>query len=114
MPHTPEPPAPRVLNAPKRIWLQCGEPWDDAEFSDLAEVTWCAEPDGDSDVEYVRSTAADLLAALGLTAGDIAAAMLDAEEEANLPMHLGSARPRAERFRAVLARLEAEVGRPSG
>jgi hypothetical protein len=110
MPHTPEPPAPRVLNAPKRIWLQCGEPWDDAKFSSLAEVTWCAEPDGDSDVEYVRSTAADLLAALGLKPSDIGFACDDARFRAERRNDRSSASAaRMVRLRAVLARLEKEA-----
>ena len=47
---------PRVSGAPDRIWLNYGELDEDVEHEQCAEVTWCAEKMGDSDVEYRRVT----------------------------------------------------------
>jgi hypothetical protein len=46
---------PRVLNPPERIFLQVGELDADWEFDEAersGEVTWCADPIYDTDVEY--------------------------------------------------------------
>lgn len=50
--------APRVLNAPARIWLNVGEILRDYEFSDLqgiGDVSWCDDQIDKHDVEYVRA-----------------------------------------------------------
>jgi hypothetical protein len=48
-----------VTTAPKRIWLQIGSDRDhlNEPFPNTldAEVTWCADPVGDAEVEYVRA-----------------------------------------------------------
>jgi hypothetical protein len=48
---------PRVLNPPKRIFLNVGEPEEDVEFDALHRgyedsLTWCETPLDDSDIEY--------------------------------------------------------------
>jgi hypothetical protein len=46
---------PRVLNPPERIFLQVGELDEDWEFDEAersGEVTWCADSQFDTDVEY--------------------------------------------------------------
>lgn len=46
----------RVLDAPERIWLVCGDGiWEEVPFSVLGEVSWCDQPQFDEDVEYVRA-----------------------------------------------------------
>lgn len=43
----------KVINPPERIFLCVGDlEYEDAEFSDLREVTWCSEKIDESDVEY--------------------------------------------------------------
>lgn len=44
----------KAKNPPERIWLQVGEIERDCEFSecDSGEVTWCADPIHDTDIEY--------------------------------------------------------------
>lgn len=46
---------PRVLNPPDRIFLQVGDIAEDVKWSDewaVGEVTWCADRQFDSDIEY--------------------------------------------------------------
>lgn len=43
---------PRVTDPPTRIFLCVGELLHDDDFHELDEVTWCTEPQEDSDVEY--------------------------------------------------------------
>lgn len=43
---------PRVIAPPNRIFLCPGELDDDVEFDDLSEVSWCADKQEDTDVEY--------------------------------------------------------------
>ena len=60
---------PKVLNPPKRIWLNFGEIEEDVDFSDLRDgesITWCEGAQDDADVEYML--ASDLAAALVKTA----------------------------------------------
>lgn len=45
---------PRVLNPPDRIYLNYGDLDEDCKHEDCAEVTWCADKIGNSDVEYRR------------------------------------------------------------
>lgn len=46
---------PKALNPPERIFLQVGDIDEDCEFSeceDSGEVTWCADRQWDTDIEY--------------------------------------------------------------
>lgn len=45
---------PKVFNPPNRIFLQVGEIDHDDDFENLAEgeVTWCADSQFDTDIEY--------------------------------------------------------------
>jgi hypothetical protein len=46
---------PKVVNAPERIYLTTGDLFfDPIEFSELADVSWCADRQFDEDVPYVR------------------------------------------------------------
>lgn len=48
--------APKILNAPERIYLHVGsldDALDDVPFSELSEVSWCAHRVDDADIEYV-------------------------------------------------------------
>lgn len=42
----------KVINPPDRIYLQVGEIDRDCEFKGLEEVTWCADPIYETDIEY--------------------------------------------------------------
>lgn len=49
---------PKVLNAPKRIWLNVGElEGEDVDFLDLHEVTWADQSMFRGDIAYVREDA---------------------------------------------------------
>lgn len=53
-----EMPKPRILDAPKRIFMNYGDIERDATHDEcvrLGDVTWCEDPIFDSDVEYVRA-----------------------------------------------------------
>ncbi|MBU9439113.1 hypothetical protein KTE91_28950 [Burkholderia multivorans] len=42
-----------IKNAPQRIYLNVGDlPPGEFEFASLHEVSWCADKQGDSDIEY--------------------------------------------------------------
>ncbi|MBN3776156.1 hypothetical protein G3O06_01070 [Burkholderia sp. Ac-20345] len=42
-----------IKNAPQRIYLNVGDlPPGEFEFAGLHEVSWCADKQGDSDIEY--------------------------------------------------------------
>ena len=43
---------PRALNPPERIFLQVGPIDDDCEFDLCDEVTWCADSQWETDIEY--------------------------------------------------------------
>lgn len=45
----------RVVDAPKRIWLQHDPENDGGPFNEAHEVTWCADKINDNDIEYVRA-----------------------------------------------------------
>src|SRR5690606_28347209 len=42
--------------APERIYLVVGEDAEGAAFSDLHDVTWCADRQGPHDIEYVLAS----------------------------------------------------------
>lgn len=44
----------KVFNPPERIYLQVGDIDRDCEFAECerSEVTWCADPIHDTDIEY--------------------------------------------------------------
>jgi hypothetical protein len=46
---------PKVLNPPERIFLQVGDIDEDVQWAEewaCGEVTWCADQQFDSDIEY--------------------------------------------------------------
>lgn len=49
----------KVINVPERIYLQIGDDFDPGEvdFSELQEVTWCADDIHGTDIAYVRAGA---------------------------------------------------------
>lgn len=47
----------KILNPPDVIWLNAGElDWQDVEFSELDEVSWCADKVYKADIRYVLAT----------------------------------------------------------
>jgi len=46
---------PKLLGAPKSIYLNYGQIERDCLHDDCDEVTWCASPQDQADVKYVRS-----------------------------------------------------------
>lgn len=51
-----DPPPPECTGAPLRIWLVVGDLEEDCKFDDLGEdVSWCSDPIGNQDIEYVRA-----------------------------------------------------------
>lgn len=43
-----------MKNIPERIYLQVAGAWEDDDFNDLGEVTWCREQIEKTDIPYIR------------------------------------------------------------
>lgn len=53
-----------ITNAPERIWLNYGDlQGEDADHNECVEVSWSDHRVFNDDVEYVRSTPAEIMAA---------------------------------------------------